>query len=139
LDVKKWFNIPKHNHRSYLFWFGVLKYFEGLSPAEGMAIRIIDILTFHLFPEKIIIAGLATWEVFIGIGLLLNVFMLKTLLLLFLQMLGTFAPLVLFPSERFHVYPVALTLERQYIFKNIVLISAGIVLGATVRGGKLTL
>ncbi|MBN2812720.1 MAG: hypothetical protein JXQ80_01515 [Bacteroidales bacterium] len=38
----------------------------------------------------------------------------------------------------FHVFPIALTLEGQYIVKNIVLISAGIVLGATVRGGKLT-
>ena len=119
------------------FWFGVLKYFEGFSPAEGIAIRTIDTLTFHLLPEKIIIVGLATWEVLIGIGLLLNVFMRETLLLLFLQMIGTFAPLFLFSSEVFHVFPVALTLEGQYIVKNIVLISAGIVLGATVRGGNL--
>jgi hypothetical protein len=95
-------------------------------------------LTFHLFPEKLIIVGLATWEVLIGIGLLLNVFMRVTLLLLYLQMIGTFSPLFLFPSEVFHVFPVALTLEGQYIVKNIVLISAGIVLGATVRGAKLT-
>lgn len=120
------------------FWFGVLKFFEGLSPAEGIAIRTIDTLTFHLLPEKVIIVGLATWEVLIGIGLLLNVFMRETLLLLFLQMIGTFTPLFLFPSDVFHVFPIALTLEGQYIVKNIVLISAGIVLGATVRGGKLT-
>lgn len=120
------------------FWFGVLKYFEGLSPAEGLSIRTIDILTFRLFPEKIIIIGLAIWEVLIGIGLLLNVFMRVTLLLLFLQMIGTFTPLFLFTSEVYHVFPVALTLEGQYIVKNMVLISAGLVLGATVRGGKLT-
>ncbi|MBN1143904.1 MAG: DoxX family membrane protein [Bacteroidales bacterium] len=120
------------------FWFGVLKYFEGLSPAEGIAIRTIDVLTFHLLPERLIIVGLATWEVLIGIGLLLNAFMRETLLLLFLQMMGTFTPLFLFPSDVFHVFPIALTLEGQYIVKNIVLISAGIVLGATVRGGKLT-
>ena len=29
------------------------------------------------------------------------------------------------------------TLEGQYIIKNLVLISAGVVLGATVRGGHL--
>ncbi len=34
--------------------------------------------------------------------------------------------------------PYAPTLEGQYIIKNIVLISAGIVIGATVRGGRLS-
>ncbi len=119
------------------FWFGILKYFEGLSPAEGLAIKTIDTLTFNLLPEKLIIYGLATWEVLIGIGLIFNIFLRETLLLLFLQMLGTFAPLFLFTPEVFHVFPVSLTLEGQYIVKNIILISSGIVLGATVRGGKL--
>ncbi|MBN2274632.1 MAG: DUF417 family protein [Bacteroidales bacterium] len=119
------------------FWFGFLKFFEGLSPAEGIAIRTIDKLAFHLFSEKVIIYGLAVWEVGIGIGLLLNVFMRITLLLLFLQMIGTFTPLFLFPSEVFHVFPYSLTLEGQYIIKNIIIISAGIVLGANIRGSKL--
>lgn len=119
------------------FWFGILKFFEGLSPAETLAIRTIDDLTFHLLPKKVIIYGLATWEVLIGIGLLINKFLRETLLLLFLQMIGTFTPLFLYPNEIFKVFPIALSLEGQYIVKNIVLISAGIVLGATVRGGKL--
>jgi hypothetical protein len=33
--------------------------------------------------------------------------------------------------------PYAPTLEGQYIIKNLVLIAAGIVIGATVRGGGL--
>jgi hypothetical protein len=33
---------------------------------------------------------------------------------------------------------VAPTLEGQYIIKNVVLIGAGMVIGATVRGGRLT-
>ena len=119
------------------FWFGILKFFEGYSPAEGLAIKTIDALSFSLLPQKVIIYGLAAWEVLIGIGLLFNIFMRETLLLLFLQMIGTFTPLFLFPSEVFHIFPVALTLEGQYIVKNLVLVSAGIVLGSTVRGGKL--
>lgn len=119
------------------FWFGILKFFEGLSPAESIAIKTIDKLTFDLLSQKVIIYGLALWEVLIGIGLIFNIFLRETLLLLFLQMLGTFTPLFLFPSEIFRVFPIALTLEGQYIVKNIVLISGGIVLGATVRGGKL--
>ncbi len=119
------------------FWFGFLKFFDGLSPAEDIATRTISVITFYLIPEKIILFGLATLEVLIGVGLLFNIYMRQTLLLLYLQMLGTFFPLVLFPSEVFHVFPIAFTLEGQYIVKNIVIVSAGIVLGATVRGGKL--
>ena len=116
-------------------WFGMLKYFEGLSPAEGLALKTIDMLTFQLIPDKAIIYGLATWEVLIGLGLLLNYFMRETLLLLYLQMVGTFTPVFLFPEEVFFIFPFGLTLEGQYIIKNIIIVSAGIVLGATVRGG----
>lgn len=119
-------------------WFGVLKFFEGLSPAENIAIDTIDTITFKLLPEKVIIYGLASLESIIGIGLLFNLFLRETLLLLFLQMIGTFTPIFLFPQEVFHVFPYSLTLEGQYIIKNLVIVSAGIVIGATVRGGKLT-
>ena len=118
-------------------WFGILKFFRGLSPAESLAITTIDILSFGLIPENVIIYGLATWETLIGIGLLFNIFMRETLLLLYLQMLGTFAPVFLLPNEVFAKFPYALTIEGQYIFKNLVVISAGIVLGATVRGARL--
>jgi hypothetical protein len=53
-------------------------------------------------------------------------------------MLGTITPLFLFPDETWAVFPVAPTLEGQYIIKNIVLVAAAIVLGPTVRGGQLT-
>jgi hypothetical protein len=58
-------------------------------------------------------------------------------LLLAVQMIGTLTPLVLFPDEVFNRIPYAPTLEGQYIIKNAVLISAAIVLGASVRGGGL--
>ncbi|MBS3807579.1 MAG: hypothetical protein KGY60_08760 [Bacteroidales bacterium] len=118
-------------------WFGGLKYFTGFSPAEEIATRTIQTLTFDLLTEKVILYGLATWEVLIGLGLLLNKFLRETLLLLFLQMIGTFMPVFLFPSDVFARFPFSLTLEGQYIFKNLVMLSAGIVMGATVRGGRL--
>ena len=118
-------------------WFGALKYFEGMSPAEDLAIKTISTLSFNLIPTKIIIYGLATWEVLIGIGLLFNLFMRETLFLLYLQMLVTFSAIFLFSGEVFHIFPISLTLEGQYIVKNIVIISAGIVLGSTVRGGRI--
>ena len=116
------------------FWFGILKYFSGLSPAEDIAVRTIDVLTFNLLSDNLILYILATWEILIGVGLLFNLFLRETLLLLYLQMLGTFTPLFLFPSEVFNIFPYSLTLEGQYIIKNLVIIAAGIVLGATVRG-----
>ena len=119
------------------FWFGVLKFFSGLSPAQDLAIRTIDVMTFGLIPSNVSIFILATWECLIGLGLIFGVFMRATLLLLFSQMLGTITPLFFFPKEAFTVIPYAPTLEGQYIIKNIVLISAGLVIGATVRGGAL--
>ncbi|MFP4489098.1 MAG: DoxX family membrane protein [Bacteroidales bacterium] len=115
-------------------WFGLLKYFEGLSPAQDLAIKTISIVTFGLIPDALIIYGLATLEVLIGLGLIFNIFMRITLLLLFFQMAGTFLPVFLLPGEVFNVFPYSLSLEGQYIVKNIVIISAGILLGATVRG-----
>ena len=71
------------------------------------------------------------------LGLIFGIFMRITLLLLFLQMPGTALPLVVLPEVVWTVFPFGLTLEGQYIIKNLVLIGAGLVLGGTVRGGRL--
>jgi uncharacterized membrane protein YphA (DoxX/SURF4 family) len=120
------------------FWFGVLKFFPNASPAEALAGRTIETLTFGAIPEDVALPILAVWEVLIGIGLFLGRWMRAVLLLLFVQMLGTITPLFLFPSETFTIFPIAPTLEGQYIIKNVVIASAAIVLGATVRGGELS-
>lgn len=118
-------------------WFGALKFFPGLSPAQDLALRTIEILTFGLVPARVAILALAGWECVIGVGLIFGVFLRATLLLLFVQMLGAMTPIVLFPDEVFTRIPYAPTLEGQYILKNLVLISAGLVIGATVRGGRI--
>ena len=119
-------------------WFGVLKFFPGLSPAQNLAGETIARLTFGLVPAGTALLLLAAWESLIGLGLLTGFFLRGTLFLLWLQMLGAMSPLVLFPRECFTTFPLVPTLEGQYIIKNLVLISAGIVIGATVRGGRLT-
>jgi uncharacterized membrane protein YphA (DoxX/SURF4 family) len=119
-------------------WFGVLKFFPGASQAEMLAGRTIETLTFGAISQDVAVRILAVWEVAIGIGLLAGRWMRAVLLLLLVQMLGTITPLFLFPSETFVVFPIVPTLEGQYIIKNIVLVSAAIVLGATVRGGELS-
>jgi len=119
------------------FWFGGLKFFPGLSPAEDLAGRTITIMTFGLIPAAVSLPLLACWEVLIGLGFLTGRFMRATVLLMVAQMLGTVTPLFFFPHETFTTLPFAPTLEGQYIIKNIVLLSAGLVLGAVVRGGRL--
>jgi uncharacterized membrane protein YphA (DoxX/SURF4 family) len=118
-------------------WFGALKFLPGSSPAESLAVRTISALTGGAVPKSVSLPVLAGWECLIGLGLLSGKFLRVTLALLFLQMLGTLTPLVLFPHEVFTRIPFMPTLEGQYIIKNLVLISAGVVLGATVRGGHL--
>ncbi len=114
------------------FWFGVLKFFPGLSPAENLVRN-----TIYFFDPDIFIPVLAAWEALIGVGLITGKFMRLTLLLLFLQMPGTALPLLILPDVVWNVFPYGLTIEGQYIVKNLVLIGAGLVLGGTVRGGRL--
>lgn len=118
-------------------WFGVKKFFPGLSPAQELATNTTEILTLGLIAPEVAILLLAAWECLIGLGLITGRFMRATLLLLFVQMLGTFTPLFFFPQEVFTRFPYALTLVGQYIVKNVALVGAGLVLGATVRGGAL--
>lgn len=113
-------------------WFGLLKYFPNMSPAEDLAQQTFEILTFGLIPQDLAIKVLATWECAIGLGLLVGKYMRVVLLLLALQMVGAMSPIFLFPEKVFVHIPWAPTLEGQYIIKNLVLISAAIVLGSTV-------
>src|SRR5215207_3226022 len=114
------------------FWFGALKLTPELSPAENL---IRESITF--FSMSWFLPLLAVWEMAIGLGFITGKFMRVTILLLFLQMPGTISPVFLRPDLVFTQFPFGLTLEGQYIIKNMVLISAALVIGATVRGGGL--
>ena len=119
-------------------WFGVLKFFPNLSPAETLVGRTIEQLTLGVIRQDVSLPVLALWESVIGIGLIVGRGLRGILALLAVQMAGTFTPLLLFPAETFTTFPIAPTLEGQYIIKNIVLIGAAMVVGATVRGGGLS-
>jgi len=118
-------------------WFGIIKFVPSWSPAADLATRTIERLTLGTVSPAWSLPLLAAWESLIGIGLLTGRYLRATLFLLFAQMPGTLTPLVLFPQETFRAFPYAPTLEGQYIIKNLVLVSAAIVIGATVRGGHL--
>jgi uncharacterized membrane protein YkgB len=113
-------------------WFGALKLVPGLSPAEDLVIA-----TVPFIPGSVFMPVLAVWEIVIGLGFVTGRALRLTILLLFLQMPGTMSPIFLLPERVFTAFPYGLTLEGQYIVKNLVLISAALVIGATVRGGRL--
>jgi uncharacterized membrane protein YkgB len=117
-------------------WFGALK-LAGMSPAAELVRA-----TVYWIPFDVFFPVLGVWEVLIGIFLLYRPTIRIALLLLFLQMPGTALPLVLLPDVAYTTFPFGLTLEGQYIVKNLALVSAAFVVGGTARvrsvsGGKL--
>lgn len=104
-------------------WLGVLKPL-GLSPVNDLVTNTV----FWLTPETFI-PFLGCWEVIIGVCLIIKPFIRIALTLLFLQLFGTMLPLVIVPEVCFVKSPFILTLEGQYIIKNIIILSAAIVVG----------
>lgn len=126
----------KRNHLSVLrvsigiiyVWFGALKFFHGYSPAEDLAIQTINRLTFNLVPQPANIILLATWEVAVGMLLIFGVWVKQALVGLVIHMICTFTPLFFFPSLSFQYAPYGFTLVGQYIMKNIIILSAAVVI-----------
>lgn len=109
-------------------WFGTLKPL-GLSPAGELVAQTVSWI-FHP-PTFLIILGI--WEIVIGITFLISRLNRVAILLLVFQMPGTLLPLIFLPSTTFTIFPFALTLEGQYIIKNLVVIGAAITIGSAVR------
>ncbi|KAA9038184.1 DoxX family membrane protein [Ginsengibacter hankyongi] len=110
------------------FWFGALKFFQGLSPAEQLAMQTIHKITFGFINDRLNIIMLASWECLIGVFLIIGKWIKPALMLLFLHMVCTFSPFIFFPDQVFHIAPYGLSLTGQYIVKNIIIIAAGLVL-----------
>jgi uncharacterized membrane protein YkgB len=108
-------------------WFGLLKPL-GLSPAEALVAK-----ATAWIPIPGFLYILTVWEVAIGVCFLSRRLTRWGVALLLLHMPGTLLPLLTLPDETFVRFPFALTLEGQYIVKNLVLIAAGIVLGGQLR------
>ena len=111
-------------------WLGILKPF-GVSAANELVTK-----TVYWFNPAWFIPLLGWWEVLIGVCLLYRPLIRLGILLMMLQMAGTFLPLILLPDIVYGRHWYVLTLEGQYIVKNIVLISAAIVIGSQVRERK---
>jgi uncharacterized membrane protein YphA (DoxX/SURF4 family) len=107
--------------------FGTLKFFPGASPAEDLAIRTIDKLTLGVISGQTALLLTAVMECFIGITLISGKLLRTGLLVLGFSLVGIMSPLVLFFGD---LFPGTPTLEAQYVFKDIVLAAAGLVIAA---------
>lgn len=115
-------------------WFGALK-ICGASPVEEFVARTIPFL-----PRRLVVRALGVWEVAIGLALLLRVALRPTLLLFAVQLAGTFTPFVVQPRRMVrNGNPLLLTIEGEFVLKNLVLLAAGLAVGSTIRRDDETL
>ena len=113
-------------------WFGILKPL-GISSAEPLVLATVPWLP--VFQGETWVAIIGWWEVLIGVAFLFKRTIRIAIGLLALQMVGTFLPLVMLPEITFQAgyFPYGPTMEGQYIIKNLMIISAALVVGGTVR------
>ncbi len=116
-------------------WFGILKPL-GISSAEPLVLATVPWLP--VFEGETWVAIIGWWEVLIGVAFLFKRTLRIAIGLLALQMVGTFLPLVMLPEITFQsgYFPYGPTMEGQYIIKNLMIISAALVVGGTVRRQK---
>ncbi len=111
-------------------WFGAMKVFDVTPVADLVA------STVYWFDPGWVVPVLGVFEVIVGIGLLFRIALRLVLGLFALQMVGTFLVLALLPEVAFDGgNPLLLTVEGEFVVKNLVLLSAGMVVGATIRRG----
>lgn len=109
-------------------WFGLLKFFPNYSPAEMLAADTLNFLTLQLFDKQILLWCLACGELLIGLALLLKLKSKYVIWGLLVHMGGTFSPIIFFPEQVFTHPPFGFSIVGQYIMKNLVIISAALVI-----------
>ncbi|MEO6685857.1 MAG: hypothetical protein ABIN24_07825 [Dyadobacter sp.] len=117
--------------------FGILKFFNGISPIQILATKTTTALTLGAFAGHNAMIFVATLECLIGACFLTGMLLRVGVWLLAFQMIGAMSPLLLYPSELFPGPVHAPTLEAQYIIKDIILIAAGMVIASTWTGARI--
>lgn len=116
--------------------FGVLKFFPGASPAESIAARTVETLTFGLVGGTAAVVFTAVLETFIGLTLLTGRLLRTGLVALAVAMAGILSPIVLFAGE---LFGHGMTLMGQYVLKDLVLVAGAAVVAAVALGARLKL
>jgi putative oxidoreductase len=109
-------------------WFGLLKVFD-VSPVADLVAR-----TVYWFDPDVVVPALGVFEMAVGALLIANRWLRLALALFAAQMLGTFLVFLILPDIAFrNGNPLLLTVEGEFVVKNLVLLAAGMVVGTRVR------
>jgi len=107
-------------------WFGALKISNSTPVAELVA------NTVPFLPSKVFVPALGVFEMVVGLGLLVGRWIPAIITLMVLHLGGTFLVLVTQPDVAFnHGNPLELTMTGEFVVKNLVLITAGLLLLAS--------
>jgi uncharacterized membrane protein YkgB len=108
-------------------WFGALKVF-GVSPVVDLVAS-----TVYWVDPDWFVPALGVVEILVGLGLAVRRLLRLVLLILAGQMVGTFLVFLLLPEIAFQDgNPLKLTVEGEFVIKNLVLLAAGMVVGASI-------
>jgi uncharacterized membrane protein YkgB len=109
-------------------WFGALKV-AGTTPVDELVAA-----TVYWVDPTWFVPALGAFEILVGLGLMAGLALRLVLALFAVQMLGTFGVLIVQPQIAFQGgNPLLLTVEGEFVIKNLVLLSAGLVLGSQLR------
>lgn len=130
--IGQWMQTYGHiTHRlalAFLFlWFGLLKTY-GHKTATSLLAH-----TVYWGSPGVMVPVLGWWEVAIGLCLLFRRLIRIGLLLLVIRLLGTLLAFFLLPEVCFNGSVLVPTPEGQYLVKDLVLFTAAMIIGGTVR------
>ena len=112
-------------------WFGALKV-AGVTPVADLVAGTVPFLDRAWF-----VPALGTAEVLMGIALLIGRFVTVVAAVLAGHLAGTFLVLIMQPGLAFqNGNPLLLTTIGEFVIKNVVLISAALVLASKLRAGR---
>lgn len=108
-------------------WFGLLKTM-GYKTATSLLAH-----TIYWGSPEVMVPVLGWWEVAIGVCLLIRPLVRIALLLLLLRLPGTMLAFILLPEVCFSEGILVPTPEGQYLVKDLILFTAAMIIGGTVR------
>ena len=112
-------------------WFGALKVF-GVSPVVDLVAS-----TVYWVDPDWFVPALGGVELLVGVGLIANLGLRLVLAILTMQLIGTFLVFLLHPEVAFQDgNPLKLTVEGEFVVKNLVLLAAAMVVGSQLQVGR---
>ncbi|MEV8631379.1 hypothetical protein AB0395_06950 [Streptosporangium sp. NPDC051023] len=109
-------------------WFGALKV-ANVSPVSDL---VAETLAFVPLPASFVVPALGVFEIAAALALITGRWVRPFLPALLLHLIGTFLVLALHPSVAFKDgNPLLLTMEGEFVVKNLVLIAGTLMVAAT--------